>query len=586
MYFILSDVKIDYEQELIFSLPLNLKSTIHDIAISFLELIDIIQNPLIIMIFFSIIKATNSTGQTSTISGTKGNEIFDVSGYSVYPTSTISGTTSGKIFDVSGYSTYPTTTTTIANVEKRRRRSIIQSSQSITHMPIGGCLIISLNPNTTNLVENLYKEHIFLKYFPFGVQSLVGIDGQKIDLFNYLRENKISKYTYNQLISQDYIINGNYLTMGALGCLESHVRAWKYAVKLNMPMLILEEDVQLNKELLNIMFPYLIYSLPTNFSLFYFGNLVGKEMETKLIDYNEFLWKINGSNWGTYAYIISPSCAATLLNLIYPIQAQVDSMIINIANLELFDVFMSKILLVNTNYKYNRKSYVQRYLISPIIIPRIFHFIWLNNNSLSDNSQRYLELWKKYHPNWKIFLWTHETIINRKLSLYNQKHFQNSIRNFRQASDILRYEILYQYGGIYIDLDFEPLKNLEILLHGIQAFVAYESEYFICNGIFGAIPGHELTQRLIIQLESNWALYENGTINQQTGPYYITKQVKIMQQEEKTTMKDGFQIFAPHIFFPYAWYEKDPGHPYDPLAFAVHHFRSIAQIKQDTKEKY
>ncbi|CAF3314306.1 unnamed protein product [Rotaria sp. Silwood2] len=57
-----------------------------------------------------------------------------------------------------------------------------------------------------------------------------------------------------------------------------------------------------------------------------------------------------------------------------------------------------------------------------------------------------------------------------------------------------------------------------------------------------------------------------------------------MQQEQKTTMKDGFQIFAPHIFFPYAWYEKDPGHPYDALSFVVHHFRSITQIKQDAAE--
>ncbi|CAF1355895.1 unnamed protein product [Rotaria sordida] len=255
MYLILVDVKINYEQELTFSLSLNLKST-----------------------------STNSTVQTSTISVTTSNETYDVSGYSIYPT------------------------ITIVNVEKRRRRSIIQSSQSITHMPICGCLIISLNHNTTNLIENLYKEYIFFKYFPFGVQSLIGIDGQKIDLFNYLRENKISKFIYNQSISQNHIINGNHLTM---------------------------RDAQLNKKLLNIIFSYLIYALPTNFRLFYFGNLV--------------------------------------------------------------------------------------------------------------------------------------------------------------ALDILRFEILYQYGGIYIDLDFEPLKNLELLLHGVQAFVAYESEYFICNGILGAIPGHELT---------------------------------------------------------------------------------------------
>jgi len=47
------------------------------------------------------------------------------------------------------------------------------------------------------------------------------------------------------------------------------------------------------------------------------------------------------------------------------------------------------------------------------------------------------------------------------------------------------------------------LKNIEPLLHGVEAFVAHESEYFICNGIFGAIPGDKLTERLVTQLESN-----------------------------------------------------------------------------------
>ncbi|CAF2890482.1 unnamed protein product [Rotaria sp. Silwood2] len=484
--------------------------------------------------------------------------------------------------DMPGYSVYPSTT--IAVARRRRRRSITRPSQSIAHMPIGGGLLISLNHNTTHLIKNLYEEHSFIRYFPFGVESLVGIDGKKIDLISYLHENKISKFIYNQLVSQDHVINGNYLTMGALGCLESHVRAWQRVVELNMPMLVLEDDVHLNKELLNIMFPYLLYALPTNFSLFYFGNLVGKEMEAKLIDYNELLWKIDGSNWGTYAYIISPSCAATLLDFIYPVQTQVDSMIIDIAQSQLLDAFMSKIMLVNTDNQFNRNSLTQRYLIPPIIIPRVFHFIWLNNNSVPDATQQYIDLWKTFHPNWEILIWTHETIANRNLSLHNQKRFQNSVQSLRQASDILRYEILYQYGGIYIDVDFEPLKNIEPLLHGVEAFVAYESDYFICNGILGAIPGHDLTQRLITGLETNLALFENGTVNQQTGPYYITRQVKDMQQEQKTTMKDGFQIFAPHIFFPYAWYEKDPGHPYDALSFVVHHFRSITQIKQDAAE--
>jgi GR25 family glycosyltransferase involved in LPS biosynthesis len=94
--------------------------------------------------------------------------------------------------------------------------------------------------------------------------------------------------------------------MGSLGCLESHVRAWELVVERNIPMLVLEEDVHLDENLFSAVLPYLLYSLPKNFSLLYFGNLLGKDMESKLIDYNDLLWKVNGSNWDTYAYVISP----------------------------------------------------------------------------------------------------------------------------------------------------------------------------------------------------------------------------------------------------------------------------------------
>jgi len=79
----------------------------------------------------------------------------------------------------------------------------------------------------------------------------------------------------------------------------------------------------------------------------------------------------------------------------------------------------------------------------------------------------------------------------------------------------------------------------------------------------------------------------NGTVNDQTGPYHMTRQVKALKEQKKTNMKNKFQIFTPHLFFPYTWYKKDrPGHLYDPFAFTVHHFRPIVEIERDAKGGY
>ncbi|CAF1625127.1 unnamed protein product [Didymodactylos carnosus] len=182
-----------------------------------------------------------------------------------------------------------------------------------------------------------------------------------------------------------------------------------------------------------------------------------------------------------------------------------------------------------------------------------------------------MDQWKLLYPNWEIKLWSQ----NNLFSLYNEERYKQS-RSRRQQADIIRYELVFQYGGIYVDVDFEPLKNMEPLLHGVKAFVAYEGPQFVCNGCFGSIPGHELVTRLMTRLDSNWLEFENGSVNQQTGSLYMSKEVEKLQ----LTMADGFQVFSPHVFFPYVWNEPDPGRPYDPLSYAVHHFRSLGENKK------
>ena len=488
--------------------------------------------------------------------------------------------------DVSnGVTTGSVTQQTTAVVGRRRRDTVDLSTYANHESFLGGCLLVGPEKTDVEATQTLYNRHAFMKQLPLGVEAIPGVDGQEIDLYKFLQENKITKSGYNALITQNRLIGGHYLTQGALGCLEAHVRAWERVVELNRPMIIFEDDAQLKSEIIDDVMPKLLQALPKNFGLLYFGNLVGEPMLPLFTDYNDLLWKINGSNWGTYTYMVSPLGAATLLDFIYPAHVQVDSMIIEISLAQKLDVYMTKQILVKTDNTFRRASRTQRYIVPPIVIPRIFHFIWLTDNSIPEASQRNLRLWKQLHPDWQIILWTKEMIYNGSVNMYNKDRFERSARSPRQASDVIRYDILYQYGGIYLDLDFEPLKSIEPILNGVEAFVVHENKDFVCNGIYGAIPGHALSELLVVQLEPNWRIHENGTVNQQTGPYHITKQVNTLKSRNKTGMKNRFQAFAPHVFFPYAWFEKDPGAPYDENSYAVHHFRSFEEIEQNGRDR-
>ena len=63
------------------------------------------------------------------------------------------------------------------------------------------------------------------------------------------------------------------------------------------------------------------------------------------------------------------------------------------------------------------------------------------------------------------------------------------------ASDYVRFDILYEHGGIYLDTDVEFLKPLPEDLLQCQAFTGFESSGGIAPGlIYGAVPGSTTTE--------------------------------------------------------------------------------------------
>ncbi|WP_390537354.1 TcdA/TcdB catalytic glycosyltransferase domain-containing protein, partial [Staphylococcus pseudintermedius] len=46
-----------------------------------------------------------------------------------------------------------------------------------------------------------------------------------------------------------------------------------------------------------------------------------------------------------------------------------------------------------------------------LLIPKIVHFIWLGS-SLPTKADLTIQSWQKYHPDWKIMIWTDREVAN------------------------------------------------------------------------------------------------------------------------------------------------------------------------------
>ena len=101
-------------------------------------------------------------------------------------------------------------------------------------------------------------------------------------------------------------------------------------------------------------------------------------------------------------------------------------------------------------------------------IPRVFHQIWIGPKPLPEKYKRWQKTWQSI-PGWTYKLWTDKDV--QQFPLINQDAYYRE-KNLGARADILRLEILYREGGVYIDTDFECLKP------NLFAILASEYDFF------------------------------------------------------------------------------------------------------------
>jgi hypothetical protein len=104
---------------------------------------------------------------------------------------------------------------------------------------------------------------------------------------------------------------------------------------------------------------------------------------------------------------------------------------------------------------------------------------------------------------WTIELWDNEkaaSLLNNPSSRSKKAYL--AAANYGMKSDILRYEILYQRGGVYVDTDYECVSSFNNLASNSQFFcgranVTAMSSIEINNGLIGSVPNHPVVNNFI-----------------------------------------------------------------------------------------
>lgn len=205
------------------------------------------------------------------------------------------------------------------------------------------------------------------------------------------------------------------------------------------------------------------------------------------------------------------------------------------------------------------------------MIPKIIHYCWFGNKPKNDLLKKCMDSWIALCPDFEIKEWN-ETNTNT----YQNKFYKNAFRKkkFAFVADCVRAQVLYKFGGIYLDTDMLLLKPLDELMN-YDFFTGFEVQDRVAFGIFGAISRHRFLEQMV-------AFYNTTEFNEFSLPV-ITHTFKSLINEKNLGEND--RIFATDYFYALIFENKDKDyHQFlTKNSYAVHLWDHSWNIKKEKR---
>jgi len=234
-------------------------------------------------------------------------------------------------------------------------------------------------------------------------------------------------------------------------------------------------------------------------------------------------------------------------------------------------------------------------------IPKVLHFIWLGPKEFPRDSIPNIQSWVEKHPGWKVKFWTDrkrnlpstavdECLVQNWNNLELEKCYAKT-NNFAEKADLLRYDILFKEGGVYVDHDVKCFKSFDELNNQYDLYCGLElpsdtpisSSIHVTNNLIAAKAGHPVLARCIEWLPKHWdeieSLYpgsdKSSVIRRIANRTFVAFGDSVRELAGKTTHDmvfpayyfnaptDEQAVYARHLYAG-SWYQNE--NPFEKMA--------------------
>jgi len=216
-----------------------------------------------------------------------------------------------------------------------------------------------------------------------------------------------------------------------------------------------------------------------------------------------------------------------------------------------------------------------------VAIPRIIHQTW-KSRSVPEPFRAYQKKWQELHPSYEYRLWTDED--NSILVRTEFPELFDLYRSFRREifrTDLVRCLYLARFGGVYVDLDVEPLRPLDgFLRDNGDCILGAEPEAharrrrgkarMACNAVMASIAAHPFWALMTEEMQRRASVSH-------ADPVSVTGPIALDAVYEQHGQRLGVTVSHPDAFFPL------PDLAAQSLPLSRHqrkHFERMLELKQ------
>ena len=163
--------------------------------------------------------------------------------------------------------------------------------------------------------------------------------------------------------------------------------------------------------------------------------------------------------------------------------------------------------------------------------------------------------WKLLHPTYEYQYWTDER--NRDFILHQFPEYLSLYDAYPLAierAELARYLILYYFGGIYVDMDFEALRPIDNLLAGAELLFGLEPDShaaragvrerglrrIVCNAFMASTPQHPFWTHFFAYLRR---AKDEPTVLDATGTFLLTRACDSYSAAENIVFISAAQLY-------------------------------------------